>query len=248
MKKVSIIIPVFNEKNYILETLRQIEALVLPGLEKEIIFVDDGSTDGSREILSGLKDRAKIVLQPKNRGVGAAMRAGIGAATGDYILRQDVDLEYAVSNIPGLLRPLIEGKADAVYGSRVLGGHESHSKFYHACTIAVNFLFFNLLYWNRIYNFTTAAKAFRREVFGRITLVEDGFETESEISAKLLRSGFRVVNVPILYKPRTYAEGKKMRWYYTFRILWTLVKYRFVPVHNYFEAREEHGVKYTHEE
>ena len=230
MKKVSIIIPVFNEKNYILETLRQIEAMLLPDFEKEIIFVDDGSTDGSREILLGLKDHAKIVLQPRNRGVGAAMRAGIGAATGDYILRQDVDLEYAISNIPVLLRPLLAGTADAVYGSRVLAGHESHSKFYHVCTVAVNFIFFNLLYWNRIYNFTTAAKAFRREVFQKITLIEDGFETESEISAKLLRLGFRIVNVPIEYTPRTYAEGKKMRWYYAFRILWTLVKYRFVPI------------------
>src|SRR3989338_6277967 len=117
-KTVSIIIPIYNEKDYILKTLRQVGDLALPGLKKEIILIDDGSQDGSREILESLKDKYKIVIHEKNKGVGAAVRDGIKASTGDYIVRQDVDLEYAVLNIPGLLLPLIRGEADAVYGDR----------------------------------------------------------------------------------------------------------------------------------
>ena len=228
-KTVSIIIPIYNEKDFILETLRQVEDLALPGLEKEIILIDDGSQDGSREILETLKNKYKVVIHEKNQGVGAAVRDGIKASAGDYIVRQDVDLEYAVLNIPGLLLPLIRGEADAVYGSRTLGKQGSYSKLYNFGSAAVNKLF-NLLYFNRIYNFTTAAKAFRREVFNKITLEEDRFETESEISAKVFRLGLRVVNVPILHKSRTFEQGKKMRWYYTFKIIAALFIYRFKKI------------------
>lgn len=228
-KIVSIIIPIYNEKDFILETLRQVEVLALPGLKKELILVDDGSTDGSLEILDPLKDKYKIVILEKNQGVGAALRNGIKASTGDYIVRQDVDLEYAVSNIPGLLLPLTQGMADVVYGSRSLGRQGSYSKFYNFGSAAVNRLF-NLLYFNRIYNFTTAAKAFKREVFNKVTLKENRFEIESEISAKILRHGFKIVNVPIMHRSRTPEQGKKMRWYYTFKIIATLFKYRFKKI------------------
>ena len=228
-KIVSIIIPIYNEKNFILETLRQVEDLALRGIKKEIILIDDGSQDGSREILESLKDKYRIVIHEKNQGVGAAVRDGLKASTGNYIVRQDVDLEYAVSNIPQLLQPLIRGEADAVYGSRTLGKQGSYSKLYNFGSAAVNKLF-NLLYFNRIYNFTTAAKAFKREIFDKITLEEDRFETESEISAKIIRRGFKIVNVPIVHRSRTMEQRKKMPWYYTFKIIAALFIYRFKKI------------------
>ena len=229
MSVVSILIPIFNEKNFILETIRRVEQVLLEGLQKEIILIDDGSSDGSREILALLGNRYKVILHEKNRGVGAAMRSGIQASHGDYIVRQDVDLEYDPNNLPRLLEPLINNRADIVYGSRTMSQKKSYTSLYNIGSRSINLLF-NLLFWNRIYNFTTAAKAFKREVFDTIVLVEDRFETESELSAKAIRYGFRIVNVPIVYHARTMEEGKKMRWYYTFRIIWTLFKYRFVPL------------------
>lgn len=209
-----------------LETLRQLEALELAGLQKEIIYVDDGSHDGSQEVLAGIMHRCKVYTHEKNTGVGAAMRTGIANATGDIIVRQDVDLEYSVNNIPLLIAPILNKEAHIVYGSRTIRGHRSHTGFYDIGTRAVNTLF-NALFLNTIYNFTSAAKAWHSDVFKNIQLKENGFETESEVSAKAIRLGYTIQNVPIAYKARTFAQGKKMRWYYAFRIITSLVKYRF---------------------
>ncbi|MGA2111978.1 MAG: glycosyltransferase family 2 protein [Anaerolineales bacterium] len=223
----SVIIPVFNEKATLAEIVRRVRAT---RLATEIIVVDDGSTDGTREVVAELQARGLIraFYQPKNQGKGAAVRAGIQAATGEYILIQDADLEYNPKDYPNLLQPIEDGIADAVYGSRFLGAPRRVTMFWHLLANRLLTLATNLLYNSILSDMETGYKAFRASVVRPIHLRANRFDFEPEITAKLLKRGARLFEVPISFNPREYSEGKKIRMRDAVAAVWALVKYRIV--------------------
>jgi glycosyltransferase involved in cell wall biosynthesis len=226
MLTVSIVIPCYNE----IESLEQIiEAVrVAPIENREIVLVDDASTDGTRELIrtkiEPLVDR--VVWHDRNRGKGAALRSGFEVATGDIVLVQDADLEYDPRDYPRLLQPLYEGKADVVFGSRFAGG-ESHRVFYfwHSIVNKGLTLLSNMLTDLNLTDMEVCYKVFRREILDRIQLEEDRFGFEPEITAKVAKLGCRIYEVGVSYSGRTYAEGKKIGWRDGFRAIWCIVKY-----------------------
>jgi len=234
MLKLSIIIPAYNERETIEEIVRQVEEAPLDvdlALEKEIIVVDDGSTDGTREILIRMAEthpHLKVVLHEKNAGKGAAIRTGLQYVTGDYVVIQDADLEYDPREYSVLLRPLVERKADVVYGSRFLGPHRAFL-FLHYLGNKFLTLVTNVLYDTILTDMETCYKMFRAEVIKGITIRSSGFDFEPEVTAKVLKRGYRLFEVPISYSGRDFEEGKKIHpWKDGLRALWTLIKYRFV--------------------
>ncbi|MFI5363269.1 MAG: glycosyltransferase family 2 protein [Elusimicrobiota bacterium] len=224
-RTLSILIPVYNEKATVLELLRRVEAVALP-VERQIIMVDDGSTDGTRDILKGLDGRVKVVLHEFNRGKGAALRTALTHATGDLVIIQDADLEYDPADYPGLLAPLLDGRADVVYGSRFLGGPHRVLFFWHYCANKLFTLLTNVLYNINLNDMGTCYKVFNTAQLKAIPLNSERFGIEAEITAKICKRHLRLYEVPISYAGRTYAEGKKITWKDGFSYLWCLLRYR----------------------
>ena len=210
--KVSIIIPVFNEQKTIGQVIQAVESVDLGPVEKEIIIVDDGSTDGTREILAKLGSRHRVIYQPKNTGKGAALRKGFQEASGDYIINHDADLEYDPADFVLLIQPILDGKAEVVFGSRHLDPAKNKYvyKRYLLGGLFLNFLI-NLLTGIKINDILSGSKIFPRSALSRISLKSRGFETDIELVIKLRRAGYGILEVPISYKARRIEEGKKIR-------------------------------------
>lgn len=225
--KLSVIIPVFNEAKTIQEIIKRVQAT---GLADEILAIDDGSTDGSRELLANINggDNVKVFYHERNQGKGKAVRTGIQNASGDLIIIQDADLEYDPREFANLLRPIQEGIADVVYGSRFLGAGRRPVLFWNMVANKILTLVTNVLYNNILTDMETGYKLFRRQVVQEMTLRAHGFDFEPEFTAKILKSKARIYEVPITFNPRDYAEGKKIKMRDAFIAVWTLVKYRFV--------------------
>ncbi|MCU1428895.1 MAG: dolichyl-phosphate mannose synthase related protein [Actinomycetia bacterium] len=228
IRKLSVIVPVFNERNTLVEILRRMRQVELPeGIDREIIVIDDGSTDGTREVLKQLGDSTvRIVMHPQNRGKGAAVRTGFEHAVGDYVLVQDADLEYDPDDWPKLLNPVLRGRARVVYGSRFTG-ERRNMLFLHWVGNRFLSLTTNVLYNTTLSDMETCYKLIDRKLIDELDLRSDKFDIEPEITAKILKRKIRIYEVPISYTGREFDEGKKITWRDGFAALKTLVKYRF---------------------
>ncbi len=225
--KLSIIIPVYNEKNTVHKIIRQVLDVELE-MEKEIILIDDGSTDGTREILKNLEyPNVKVKLHEKNQGKGAALRTGFSLATGDFVIIQDADLEYDPREYPILLTPLLDGRADAVYGSRFLGGPHRVLFFWHYIGNKMLTTFSNILSNLNLTDMETCYKVFRKETLDKLTLKSKRFGIEPEITIKLARQKCRIYEVPISYSGRDYTEGKKIGWKDGVAAIYHLIRFKF---------------------
>lgn len=225
----SIMIPVYNEANTLGVVIDRVRAVpVQEGVDREIIVVDDGSTDGTEAILDSLDDPGiRVVRHPRNRGKGAAVRTALAHATGDWVLIQDADLEYAPEDYPELIAPfLVDPSIVAVFGSRFLGRIEGMMLPNFIANKLLTWLT-NLLFLSRITDLCTGYKLYRTGTVREIPLVRDGFDLEHELTAKLLKRGCRIVDVPITYTGRDVSAGKKVRWTDFFVNIKTLLKYRF---------------------
>ncbi len=225
--RLSVIIPAFNEKANIEEVLRRLGSV---GLEMQVIVVDDGSTDGTRELLEGWREYELLVVShSRNRGKGAAVRTGLAHATGDIVVIQDADLEYDPQDFHAMLEPIRRQGAQVVYGSRILNADNPRGglRFYAGGRLVT--LATNLLYGCRLTDEPTCYKMFRSDVLRRISIESDGFEWEPEVTAKILKQGIRIVEVPISYAPRSVAEGKKIKARDGALALWTLLRQRWRP-------------------
>jgi glycosyltransferase involved in cell wall biosynthesis len=227
--RLSIVIPVYNEKATIRAIIEKVLSVRLEGIEKELIVVNDCSRDGTREALEELSlPDVRIVHHERNRGKGAALRTGFARATGDIVLVQDADMEYNPDEYPVLLKPILDGHADVVYGSRFLSGPHRVHLFWHMAGNRFLTLLSNIMSNLNLTDMETCYKVFRREVLQSMTLRSDRFGFEPEVTQKVARGGWRVYEVPISYHGRDYAEGKKIGWKDGVSAVYTIIKYRFV--------------------
>ncbi len=225
--KVSVIIPCYNEKETLEEIVRQV---VMVGIVSEIVIVDDGSTDGTRELLPQIEREhslVRVMLHEQNRGKGAAVSTGFQNAAGDVFIIQDADLEYDPRDYPALLKPIEEGRARVVYGSRFLGGPRKTMFFWNMLANKFLTLVTNILYNTILSDMETCYKVFRADVVRGMKIRSRRFDFEPEVTAKVLKKGIRIYEVPISYNGREWAEGKKIKWYDAPIALWTLIRYRF---------------------
>lgn len=226
-KKISIVIPVYNEKNTIEKIVEQVKKVEIP-LEKEIILVDDCSSDGSSQILKQLQGKnIRVFFHEKNQGKGAALRTGFSQATGDIILIQDADLEYNPAEYPVLLEPILDGRADAVYGSRFLGGPHRVLFFWHYIGNRFLTTFSNMLSNLNLTDMETCYKVFKKEILDKITIKSNRFGFEPEITIKLAKWKCRIYEVPISYSGRDYNEGKKIGWKDGLAAIFHIIRYRY---------------------
>jgi glycosyltransferase involved in cell wall biosynthesis len=228
LRKLSVVVPVYNERNTLVEIVRRMRAVELPdSVEREIIVVDDGSDDGTRDVLKQLGDSTvHVILHDRNKGKGAAVRTGFAVATGDYVLVQDADLEYDPEDWPRLLAPVLRGRSRVVYGSRFTG-ERRNMLFFHWIGNRFLSLTTNVLFNTTLSDMETCYKLIDRNLIEEIHLRADKFDIEPEITAKILRRGVRIYEVPISYAGREFEDGKKITWRDGFAALRTLVKYRF---------------------
>lgn len=244
--RLSIIMPVYNERATLEDIVQRVQAVdltvnaqnsnpVLSGpveFEREIIIVDDGSTDGTRDVLDDWREdpppNMQIIYHEHNSGKGAALRTGFQHATGDVIVIQDADLEYDPRDYVKLLEPLLEGRSPVVYGSRFLGGPRAAMSLTHTLGNQLLTIITNVLYGTSLSDMETCYKCFRRDVIDGMTLRSRAFEIEPELTAKILKRGYTIFEVPISYNGRDFHEGKKISWKDGFSALRTLVRYRFV--------------------
>lgn len=227
MNTITVIIPAFNEKTTIQEILKRV---LKTNLASEILVVDDGSTDGTREILKQYDGHEiiRVILHEANQGKGAAVTTGIRNAAGEIMIIQDADLEYDPRDYPALLQPIEEGNAEVVYGSRFLGAARRPTMFWHMVANKMLTLMTNILYNNILTDMETGYKVFRRHVVQDMQIHARRFDFEPEFTAKVLKRRLRIFEVPITFNPRDYEEGKKIKLWDAFEAVWTLLKYRFV--------------------
>jgi len=225
--KLSVIIPVYNEVKNITEIVKRVQATKRAS---EIIIVDDGSKDGTRDLLQKMDGRKKVrvVLHEKNQGKGAAVVTGMQVASGEVLLIQDADLEYDPRDYPVLLQPIEEGLADVVYGSRFLGAAHRVAMFWHQVANNLLTLMTNILYDSILTDMETGYKVFRREVIEGMNIKAKSFNFEPEFTAKVLKRKYRIFEVPITFNPRDYSDGKKIKLHDAFEAVWALLKYRFM--------------------
>ena len=227
-KKLSIIIPVYNEEKTIMNLIDLVEKVKIP-IEKEIVIVDDFSKDNTREVLKKIKkNNIKVLYHDKNRGKGYAIRTGLKKVTGDIVIIQDADLEYDPNDYGKLIKPILDGKAEVVYGSRVLG-RGKHEKSYLTFYLGGRFLSIlaNLLYRTKITDEATCYKVFKTEIIKDINLKCERFEFCPEVTAKVAKKGIKIIELPIAYHPRSKKQGKKINWKDGLQAIWVLIKYRF---------------------
>jgi len=236
MRRLSVLVPVYNEERTLADVARRVGAVALAGLEKELVCVDDGSRDGSFAVMQAIEREpppgiaaVKLVRHEKNRGKGAAIRSAVEVATGDLALIQDADLEYDPADVPSLLAPLLDGRADAVVGSRFMGGPHRVLYFWHYVANKLLTLLSNMLTNFNCSDMEAGYKAFRRETLVSLELRSERFGIEPEILARLSRVRARLYEVPISYSGRTYEEGKKITWRDGVAALWWIFRYRFLP-------------------
>ncbi len=233
--KLSIIIPAYNEQRTIEAVVRRVQAADIGPLDKEIIVVDDGSTDGTLDVLKGLSGIRHLSHQ-RNAGKGAALTTGFQAATGDVLLIQDADLEYDPGDYRAVIRPIVDGRSEVVMGSRfllerpVFFGKRRSPYLAHYLGNLLIVRITNLLYWRRFTDYEGCYKAFARKALASVRVGAHGFEYDNELMCKLMRTGARIVEVPIQYTPRTYEHGKKITWRHGLIILWTILKWRVLPL------------------
>jgi len=227
----SILMPVYNEAKTVQQIIARVEATDIGEVRKELIVVDDGSTDGARDVLKQMADNQihKIYFHGHNMGKGAALRTALTYASGDIILVQDADLEYDPAEYSELIKPILEGRADVVYGSRLSGGKVSRAfNFWHFIGNKVLTLTTNVLYNAVLSDMETCYKVFRADVIKNIQIKSNRFDFEPEITAKVLRRKYKLYEMPISYYGRDFSEGKKITWRDGFAAVWALVKYRFM--------------------